>query len=141
VLKRKIMSLPGWKYVDFHGFLDRDAVVEQLNRSQVGLVLFHPVPNHVNSQPNKLFEYMISGIPILASDFPLWKQFVDEPGTGLTVDPLDPSAIAEAIIRILTHPQEAEEMGNTGRALALTRYIWSQEAEKLVNFYRDQVLT
>jgi glycosyltransferase involved in cell wall biosynthesis len=140
-LKRNIMSMPGWKHVDFHGFLDRDAVVEQLNRSRVGLVLFHPVPNHVNSQPNKLFEYMISGIPILASDFPRWTQFVDEPGTGLTVDPLDPSAIAKAIIRILTHPQEAEEMGNTGRDLALTRYIWSQEAEKLVNFYRDQVLT
>jgi glycosyltransferase involved in cell wall biosynthesis len=140
-LRHDISALPGWRYVDFHGFLDRDAVVEHLNRSRVGLVLFHPVPNHLNSQPNKLFEYMMSGIPILASNFPHWRQFVDEPGTGLTVDPLDPPAIAEAIVQMLEHPQQAAGMGNTARELALTRYIWSQEAKKLVDFYRNQVLS
>ena len=111
-----------------------------LGKARVGLLLFQPDPNHMESYPNKLFEYMAAGRPVITSDFPFWRQFVSELGTGLMVDPKDPQAIAEAISWILDHPREAEAMGERGRAAVMERFTWEREADKLVGLYRNCIL-
>ena len=78
-----------------------------------------------------------AALPVVASDFPFWRQFVQDEQSGLMVDPKDPEAIANAICWLLEHPQEAEEMGKRGRAAALARYSWEAEGARLVNFYRS----
>jgi glycosyltransferase involved in cell wall biosynthesis len=99
-------------------------------------VLFHPVPNHVFAQPNKMFEYMSAGIPVIASDFPLWKAIIEGNKCGICVDPLNPDEIADAIEWIAQHPNEAEEMGNNGRRAVETIYNWDIERNKLLAFYQ-----
>jgi glycosyltransferase involved in cell wall biosynthesis len=136
VLEARLRGLQGWNRVDYRGVLPRDAVVRMLAEVRLGLVLFHPRPNHVESQPNKLFEYMAAGLPVVASAFPLWQEIVEGAQCGLAVDPLDPRAIAEAIHWLLAHPAEAETMGHQGRAAVRDRFNWPREEATLLACYR-----
>jgi glycosyltransferase involved in cell wall biosynthesis len=85
--------------------------------------------------PNKLFEYMAAGMPIVASDFPLWRRIVDQERCGVMVDPTDPRAIGEAIGMLLSDRAEAEAMGRRGRQAAERQYSWEVEERKLLALY------
>lgn len=135
-LEARLRAMPGWARVDFHGWQDRAGVRQLTEDARIGLVLFQPLPNHVEAQPNKLFEYMAAGLPVLASDFPRWRELVEGAGCGLLVDPADPGAIAGAITWLLDHPEEAEAMGRRGAAAVADRYNWTHEARTLVDLYR-----
>lgn len=126
---------PGWARVHHHGLLDQPSTFRLLHNVRAGLVLFHPVPNHREAMPQKMFEYMGAGLPVIASDFPLWRRIIGDTGCGLLVNPLSPSSIAGAIEYILTHPAQAEAMGRRGRAEVQANYNWYTQAEKLVNLY------
>ena len=132
-----VVNLLGWQRVDELGFADRSQVAHLLGQVRAGLVLFHPDPNHIQAQPNKMFEYMAAGIPVIASDFPLWRDLIEGTECGLVVNPLKPGEIAGAIEFVLTHPDEAEAMGRRGREAVETRYNWESEASKLLRLYAD----
>jgi glycosyltransferase involved in cell wall biosynthesis len=136
-LRRQIENLPGSSRVDCLGRLSRKEVAELLAEVRIGIVLFHPVPNLINSWPTKLFEYMCAGIPVVASDFPLWREIIQKAKCGLLVDPLKPAQIATAIEYLLTHPKEAEEMGRNGRAAVHQLFSWKSEERTLVDLYRS----
>jgi hypothetical protein len=133
--QQKLASKPGWERVDFLGWLSPAEVRELLGRSCLGVVVFHPIENHIMSQPNKLFEYMSAGLPVVASDFPLWRSIIQEARCGILVDPRNPTAIAEAIRWLLVRPAEAESMGLRGREAVRRIYNWENEEQKLVDLY------
>jgi glycosyltransferase involved in cell wall biosynthesis len=136
-LRAKCAKLEGWAQVEEVGYLDRPAMATLLSRAQAGVVLFHPVDNYVRAQPLKLFEYMAAGLPVIASDFPLWREIVGGAECGLLVDPLDPDAIAEGMTWIIDHPVEANAMGQRGRRAVARTYNWAAEATKLVDLYKS----
>lgn len=133
--QQKLASKLGWERVDFLGWLSPAEVRELLGRSCLGVVVFHPIENHIMSQPNKLFEYMSAGLPVVASDFPLWRSIIEEARCGILVDPINPAAIAEAIRWLLERPAEAESMGLRGREAVRRIYNWENEEQKLVELY------
>jgi len=134
-LEAELRALPGYGRVRFFGWLPWKLAWEHAQSALVGLVLFHAAPNHTNALPNKLFEYMAIGIPVIASNFPLWKEIVEGNNCGITVDPLDPKAIAQAVEHLLTHPDEACRMGENGRQAVEEKYNWEREGEKLLKLY------
>jgi len=136
-LHQRLSREAGWQYVDAYGQLTREEVADRLSQARAGIVTLLYAPNHLDSQPNKLFEYMIAGIPIIASDFPYWRRFVEDHHSGLMVDPENPEAIAGAITWILNHPAEAEEMGRRGREAVLEHYTWESQERWLVEFYES----
>jgi len=85
--------------------------------------------------PTKLFEYMGSRLPVVASDRPAIKRFIDGLDCGFLVKPGDSQACAEAIEHLLLHPTEARRMGENGRRAVETKYQWASEGEKLLNLY------
>ena len=132
---------PAWSRVVFHGWATRGEVATILGRVRAGLVVLHPVGGYTESWPVKMFEYMVAGLPVIASDFPLWREIIDGAQCGLLVDPADPDAIAAAMQWVLDHPDEAERMGERGRAAVRERYNWDREAVKLLDFYQSLVPT
>jgi glycosyltransferase involved in cell wall biosynthesis len=139
-LALELSAMPGWSRVRAVGLVDRTEVGGFLHGARIGIVVYHPVPNYVASQPNKLYEYMVAGLPVVASDFPLWRDIVVGGDCGLVVDPMSPPAIAEAIQYLLTHAEEAEAMGRRGREVVQVKYNWEVEGEKLVELYESLAL-
>jgi glycosyltransferase involved in cell wall biosynthesis len=134
--EQEVRKHRGWGRVDFAGWQDRAGVAAHLARARVGLVTLYPEPNYLSAYPIKMFEYMSVGLPLIASDFPLWRSIVERFHCGLLVDPQDPKAIARAIDWVFTHPREAERMGERGRQAVETTYNWANEEKKLISFYK-----
>lgn len=128
-------KLHNTKNVRYHGMLNRVEVKNLLKRSVAGIVTFLPEPNHTHSQPNKMFEYMSAGIPVICSNFPLWQKVVEKNKCGICVDPSDPRAIANAINYLLNHRDEASAMGRNGQLAIKAEYNWEAESRHLASIY------
>ncbi len=137
VTENKVKNYESWSRVNELGFINRQEVNEVLARSKAGLVTFLPAPNHIDAQPNKMFEYMSAGVPVITSNFPLWRQIVEGSDCGICVDPLDSKEIGSAIKYLIEHSEEAERMGANGRQAVEEKYNWFLEEEKLFNLYKD----
>jgi glycosyltransferase involved in cell wall biosynthesis len=140
-LRTDLMRLPGWARVKYLRVLDRPSVANLLSRVRLGLLVLQSEPNFRNAMPIKLFEYMAAGIPVIASNFPLWRQIIGEAGCGLLVDPQDPQAIARAMEYLLNHDAEAEAMGRRGRQAVCELYNWNSEERVLLKFYSELLET
>lgn len=134
-LRDTLMSKKGWRNVNEFGFVGRSEIVEILSRSKIGMVTLHPTKAYLDSLPIKMFEYMAAGIPVIASDFPLWRSIMEKHNCGICVDPKNVKQISETINYLLSNDKIAEEMGNNGKKAAREFYSWTAEAKKLVEFY------
>jgi hypothetical protein len=134
-----VTSLPGWCRVKYHGVLDRAGTCTLLREVRVGLSCQHPTPAFLESVPVKIFEYMAAGLPIIASDFPFWRRMLATVDCAIFVEPANLREISEAIQYLLTHPRQAEEMGQRGRYAVINEFNWNTQAGKLVNLYQDLV--
>lgn len=130
-----IRALPGSDRVDFLGWVDRSRVAAILADARAGLVVYQPTPNIMESEPNKFFEVLSAGLPLIASNLPHWTRFVEANGCGVTVDPSDPLAIAKAIQALVDDPDGAEAMGRRGREAIERGYNWEAESQGLVALY------
>jgi len=135
-LEQELRLLPGWNRVDYRGWIDRRAFAVLAARSVAGLVLYSPTVYHLESQPTKLFEYMSAGLPVIASDFPLWRRIVEEAKCGLLVNPNDAGQIGDALQWMIEHPGEASTMGQNGARAVQSTFNWENEAKELVRLYR-----
>lgn len=136
-LERSVRRLPGWDNTVYLGHCPIPEVTAALGTVRVGLLLFQPAPNHLESYPNKLFEYMAAGLPVIASNFPLWREIIEDASCGILVDPLNVSEISNAIDHLLSNPTVAKEMGERGQATVINRYRWAGEATKLNALYAE----
>jgi glycosyltransferase involved in cell wall biosynthesis len=136
-IERDVRALPGWNKVDYRGTISRSEVSKIMTESSAGLVLYHSEPNHINAQPNKMFEYMSVGLPVIASNFLLWREIIEGNRCGICVDPLNPKAIGDAIQYLMDNPHKAEQMGKNGRKAVEQKYNWLIEEKKLLALYKD----
>lgn len=133
--EEEIKNMSEWRKINFLGFLPQEEAYKHMRCADAGIICFLPEPNHINAIPNKMFEYMANELPIIASNFPLWKKIIEGDNCGICVDPLDTKKIARAIEYLIEHPNEAKRMGENGRKAVLEKYNWKNESKKLLEVY------
>lgn len=137
---KMLKKMEGWKNVNYLGVVDREGIKKIYEDSYMGLLLLRPREGFKDSLPIKMFEYMAAGIPVLASDFPLWKEMLEDNRCGICVNPLNVEEVRNQINKILKDTSWAEEMGRNGRKLVVHKYNWNQEKVKFKAFY-DQIMS
>jgi glycosyltransferase involved in cell wall biosynthesis len=135
--ENEIKQTKGWQRVIFFGYADRKKIREILDNSVIGLLTLHPSPGYLDSLPVKLFEYMASGIPVIASDFPLWKSIIIDNNCGLCLNPLKPKEISNAIMQLVNDRSMAESMGLNGLAAVQREFNWETQKNKLFQLYKN----
>ncbi len=122
--------------VEFLGSLPYAAMFDALRPCLAGLILFQPERgNDFTGQPNKLFEFMGSGLAVIASDFPEIARVVLDAGAGWLVDPRSPNAIGAALTSALADPGSCRKRGEAGRRAVVERYHWGVAERALLDLY------
>ena len=111
-------------------WLDPAALAAHAAGAGIGLVTLLPMPNYLESLPTKLFEYMAMGVPVLASDFPLWRQLVEGSGAGRVTVP-ESIALANALLAMCADPAALNRHAERGRLAYRDRYRWEVESRNL----------
>lgn len=130
-----LVAAHGLKHINFTGSLPLHDAYAHAAGCQAALLLFQPSPNHDNCCPNKLFEYMALGLPVVASNFSLIHEVVDSTGCGIIVDPKDIDEIVMAIEMLINDPLAAAEMGQRGQKAVHASYSWESAAKNLLGLY------
>ena len=136
-LEEIVKSKKGYSKTQYLGFIDKQLKLKLFSEVKAGVLLFHPEPNHIDALPNKLFEYMAAGLPVVASNFGRIKEIVTTVGCGICVDPTQPRQIAEAISTILSNDEMRAQMGERGQKAVRERYNWKTEERKLIELYAN----
>lgn len=121
--------------VKFTGRIESDMLLRYTATFDVGTALFQPFSqNEIARVPNKIFDYMALGLPMVVSDFPNMRRVVvDESDCGLVVDPTDIDEITKAVRHFYEHPDDTQEKGKMGRAMFEQAYCWDMQKKKLVD--------
>jgi glycosyltransferase involved in cell wall biosynthesis len=90
--------------------------------------------NHYSASSNKLFEYMMAGVPVVACDFPEIKRVVEGDHTGLTIDSHDPKQIAEAVNTLLADKKIRQQFSENSKK-ASGKYNWESEKSRFLEIY------
>ena len=118
--------------VNFVGPVGHGEIPGYLERAQICVF-----PSHMEAMPIAWLEVLAMAKPFVASSTGPGPEAVNDGQTGLLCDPYDPQAIADKIMYMLDHPDEANEMGKSARRDVLERFSIDQLVDENVEFYRS----
>ncbi|MAN03341.1 MAG: hypothetical protein CMI35_09690 [Owenweeksia sp.] len=122
-------------YLKIDGMMPWEENFKRIAKAYCGCVFYEDNPNNRVGIPNRLFEYMYCGIPVVVSDFPELKKVVTQAQCGVVVNSEDPRDIARGLEELLSDPEKAREMGRKGRQAMEGTYGYHVDLEILENFY------
>lgn len=136
----KIRSIPAFEEVEediiFYGPRRLDMALEVSRSCHIGLAVLLPIENYLESYSTKIFEYMAIGLPVITSDFTLYRDVIDRHSCGYCINPEDPAQLANQIFKFTKQPTQISEMGMRGILAVQTAYNWAAEEKKLIEVYR-----
>ena len=102
---------------------------------QIGLICSQPVPNHMLSLSNKLYNYMACGLAVLGMKGSETEKIIQQYSAGITVDTSKPEEIAKGIIWLIDHPAERHQMASNGRKAIEDDLGWHRMENVMEKFY------
>ena len=127
--------------VSFLGRVPLDEVIPMTMKADAVFCMFDPGdPMHLIGSPNKLFEAMACGRPIICTRGTHSGDLTEQEDVGLAVEYTE-QALREAIISLRDDPALRERLGRNGLKAAITKYDWEREEAKLLALYRELVIS
>lgn len=136
-VKTRAMHHPGWQRTVYLGQVTREQVREIYAQSAAGLVLFDKQPNHMESLPNKMFEYMGNALPCIATDIPRWQELVEGNGVGICVPDGDDAEMLQKVLAYLKDNSLRSEHAFNGATLVHEKFTWEPQFEAYANLVRS----
>ncbi|MFI3226605.1 MAG: glycosyltransferase [Clostridia bacterium] len=131
--------IENYENIDFKGMLKYDEVLKYYSQSQIGMCLLDYIGQCKGTIGNlsntKFFEYLMVGLPIICTDFVLWKEIIDEYNCGICVNATNSDDIKNAINYLLQNPELAKQMGENGKKAIFEKYNWGTQEEILISLY------
>lgn len=121
----------------FTGTVDHRFIPQYLRQAHVGLSLLEDVPKFQKNIPQKVFEYLASGLPVVATALPPLIPYALQTSALQLVRPGEPAEVAGAIDVLISNPALAKRLGEEGRDLVLQKYNWENESAKLIALYAN----
>ena len=108
---------------------------KRTKKASIGCVFYEDNANNRVGIPNRIFEYMFCGLPIVATNFPELVNVVEKAQCGILVDSSKPEEIAKAFTFLLKNPQEAVEMGKRGKEAINNEFGYHNDLKRMETFY------
>lgn len=122
----------------WHKPIPKAELAKVLPRMDVGLMILKDTPAfYYGTSPNKFFDYIACGLPVL-NNYPGWlADMIGERKCGKAVPPSDPEAFADAVVWLRDHPEERVAMGKAGRELAQAKFDRDEHGARFVKVLED----
>jgi len=120
------------------GLMPKNELIAYIQHAFVSLVPLKGTPVLDTSSPNKFFESLAAGVPVIQNTQGWMKDFLDEFKVGFTLDPNDPEQLANKLIWMKDNPAETFEMGQNGLFVAKRFFDKDYLAKKMLNILKEQ---
>ncbi|MFC1619024.1 glycosyltransferase [Candidatus Neomarinimicrobiota bacterium] len=135
--KNDMLTIFNHPLIEYHGVLEFEKAMELMNCCHVGLIPFLPVASNQNIVPHKLFDYMVAGLAVMATDYPGWPQELTDGKIGILFNPNDLDATVEHLLAVAGEPQQLQQMGRYAFELVREQFSWDSQEEKLLHVYES----
>lgn len=136
-----IVNNPGYSAVKdsyrIHGRMPLADGYDISREAAIGIAILYPTKNYFESYPTKIFEYMAIGLPVVTSNFPLYREVIEANECGICVDPGNPQEIAEQISKLLNDPERRQRYAENGRRVVKSKYSWEAQRKELEAAYKE----
>lgn len=136
-LKKLQKQLSLKQQVTFFGWQPHQKMLSLIAQSDAAILPLHKNENNDNSSPNKLFQYMMLGKPVIASNCKSIVRIIEEYQAGLIYEDTNITSLKSKMLYALKFPSIMKKLGNNGRKLILTKYNWNNTAENLLKAYES----
>lgn len=131
-IKSLISSLQMDEKIKLLGKIPYQQVPQLVGESKVGILNHLPTHNYIHSLPIKLFEYLVMGVPVIASNFQNFKDVLEVNDCGVCVDPVDTEDISRAMKDLVSDETRRKQRGVNGRHVVHNDYNWEKEETRLI---------
>lgn len=139
---KELQFLDGWKQVNFYGMIPFEKVKKIYSSSKIGVALLSYVfgEDRTGTLGNtKIYEFMQAGLPIICTDFEIWRDIIDKYNCGIYIDPTDDIELRKAIIYLIENQREAYFMGKNGQNAIKNEYNWKKCEKSLLELYHNLI--
>jgi glycosyltransferase involved in cell wall biosynthesis len=123
--------------VTFLDLMPKTALIGYVQHALASVIPLKPLPVFDTSSPNKLFESMAAGVPVIQTTQGWIKDFIEQHKVGFTVDGINPQELADKLILLKDNPEIGKEMGLRSRAVAIHFFDKDYLAAKMLDILKS----